>query len=123
MLAITHKYCDFKHFLFLKWGEGVPLQHILTPDRAPPDSFIMFYSIFEVTGSLLWWAGYWYITTPDAMKFHILRLININTHFFVETVLDWNQPSWSIKVSIAAQKFAASNLMPAPLKVVTIECN
>ena len=31
-------------------------------------------------------------------------------------------PSWSIKVSIAAQKFATSTLMTAPLKVVTIEC-
>ena len=30
--------------------------------------------------------------------------------------------SWSIKVSIAAQKFATSTLMTAPLKVVTIEC-
>ena len=31
-------------------------------------------------------------------------------------------PSWSIKVSIAAQKFATSTLMSAPLKVMTIEC-
>ena len=30
--------------------------------------------------------------------------------------------SWSIKVSIAAQKFATSTLMSASLKVVTIEC-
>ena len=30
--------------------------------------------------------------------------------------------SWSIKVSIAEQKFATSTLMSAPLKVVTIEC-
>ena len=30
--------------------------------------------------------------------------------------------SWSIKLSIAAQKLATSTLMTAPLKVVTIEC-
>ena len=30
--------------------------------------------------------------------------------------------SWSLKVSIAAQKFATSTLISAPLKVVTIEC-
>ena len=30
--------------------------------------------------------------------------------------------SWSIKVSIAAPKFATSTLMTASLKVVTIEC-
>ena len=40
-------------------------------------------------------------------------------------LLAWNSrviSSWSIKVSIAAQKFATSTLMSAPLKVVTIEC-
>ena len=56
----------------------------------------------------------------------LLRQLTSSAWTYVFTHYDTSEArthaSWSIKVSIAAQKFTTSTLMTASLKVVTIQC-
>ena len=48
----------------------------------------------------------------------------LSNRTIVQTVMHMarGKASWSIKVSITAQKFATSTLIPVPLKLVSIKC-